>query len=498
MAVSGHGALSRSCPQRPKPPLKVAVSACLIGEAVRYDGTDAAAQLPWAALRNLFSFVGICPEVGIGMGTPRPPMRLVEGGNGPRAVLAADPSADFTDALGAFAQAQTPVLDQVFGYIFMERSPSCGLASVKVRRTVASAPLRTDGRGVYARQIVRRHPHLPVEESGRLADPSLRESFFNRVAAYAHWRTLLAAGLQPAHLIDFHARHKYLLMAHSVPHYQRCGVLLSDLRGDWAGIGAQYFGCLMDGLARPATAAGHANALAHMQGYLKRRLDRGETAALAESIDRCRTGEQPVAEVRAALWRLLRRHGVSYLLRQAYFDLVLANSPGENWGFCGCKCVLSDPMSDAAARSMGKDSLTVRLSVKLTEALITLAATVEGFAATQTIADSVSFRLNLVLDELVTNSISYSLPDVAAPWLRLRLGRGPDSLMAQLEDNGVAFNPFSQAPIPDTTLAVQDRPVGGLGVHLVKQFADAFDYERDEGVNRITLWLKLEEDQSEQ
>ncbi len=313
-------------PQRPKPPLKVAASACLIGEAVRYDGADAAGQLPWAALRNLFRFVGICPEVGIGMGTPRPPMRLVEGADGPRAVLAADPAADFTDALGAFARAQASILDQVSGYIFMERSPSCGLASVKVRRAVALAPFRTDGRGVYARQIVQQHPQLPVEENGRLADPSLRESFFNRVATYAHWRRLLAAGLRPAWLIDFHARHKYLLMAHSVPHYQRCGVLLSDLRGDWASIGAQYFNCLMDGLARPATAAGHANALAHMQGYLKRRLDSRETAALAESIARCRTGDQPLPEARAALWRLLRRHGVSYLLGQVYFDLVCATS----------------------------------------------------------------------------------------------------------------------------------------------------------------------------
>ena len=147
---------------------------------------------------------------------------------------------------------------------------------------------------------------------------------------------------------------------------------------------------------------------------------------------------------------------------------------------------------------MEKDGLTVGLSVKLTEALNMLAETVERFAAMQSIADSVSFKLNLVLDELITNSISYSLPYVAAPLLRLRLGCGPDRLMAQLEDNGVAFNPFSEAPVPDTTLAVEDRPVGGLGVHLVKQFADAFNYERDRGINRITLWLKLEGNQSEQ
>ena len=100
--------------------------------------------------------------------------------------------------------------------------------------------------------------------------------------------------------------------------------------------------------------------------------------------------------------------------------------------------------------------------------------------------------MNLVLDELVTNSVNYALPDVAEPLLRVRLSRTPDGVTAQLEDNGAAFDPFQDAPKPDTSKALDERPIGGLGVFFVTQFADSASYEREGGVNRITLRMKTE------
>ena len=107
-----------------------------------------------------------------------------------------------------------------------------------------------------------------------------------------------------------------------------------------------------------------------------------------------------------------------------------------------------------------EDGLEVLLSAKLAEALAALVEVVEKFAEMESIADAASFKLNLVLDELITNSISYALPEVAAPLLRLRLTRGSGALVAQLEDNGAAFDPFKEAPVPDTTLALSGRPWG--------------------------------------
>lgn len=307
-------------PARPKLPLPVGISACLAGQAVRYDGSDAAASLPGDALRGRLRLCGICPEMGIGMGAPRPPIRLVDSVGGPRALRVDRPSEDFTDALCAFADAQAAFLDQVFGFIFMERSPSCGLASVKVRAQVRGAPLRLDGRGVFARRVVESRPELPVEENGRLRDPDRRNAFLTQVVTFAHWRRLLAGGLTKQRLLEFHARHKYLLMAHSPAHYRRCGRLLSDLRGDFAAAGGRYFASLMEGLRRPATAAGHGNALAHMQGYFRGRLAKAETARLAQVVERCRLGVAPVDDARACLQELLERHPLPYLQKQLYLE----------------------------------------------------------------------------------------------------------------------------------------------------------------------------------
>ena len=236
-------------PPRPKPPVPIAISACLTGEAVRYDGSDAADALPRRELADVFEYTAVCPEVGIGMGVPRPPIRLVGTASTLRAVGVDDPGLDVTGALAAFGRSQAVRLKDVCGYIFMARSPSCGLASVKVRTEVHGEPHRADGRGVYAASLLKARPSLPAEENERLFDPAVRGAFVNRVLTYAHWRRLEADGLTAERLIEFHSRYKYLLMAHSVRHYREAGRLLSDLRGGVVGTGKRYLTCLMEGLA---------------------------------------------------------------------------------------------------------------------------------------------------------------------------------------------------------------------------------------------------------
>ena len=309
-------------PPPPQPPVPVAISACLTGEAVRYDGSEAAGALPQRELAEVFEYQPICPEVGIGMGVPRPPIRLVDQGGKLRAVGVEDSGLDVTDALSAFGRRQAARLKDVCGYIFMARSPSCGLGSVKIRAEVDGEPQRQDGRGVYAASLLGERPSLPAEENERLFDPAVRGAFINRALAYAHWRRLERLGLTAQRLIEFHARYKYLLMAHSVVHYRAAGQLLSDMGAGVEAIGQRYLACLMAGLTHPASRAGHANALAHMQGYLKRRMSRSETAGLTQAIEQCRIGALPVADASAHLLRALDRHPNAYLRQQAYFEAV--------------------------------------------------------------------------------------------------------------------------------------------------------------------------------
>ncbi len=147
----------------------------------------------------------------------------------------------------------------------------------------------------FAQALTQAYPWLPVEEAGRLADPQLRENFVARVFIYSDWRQLAAEGLTRKGIIDFHSRHKYLLVAHSQRHYRLSGKLLARA-GHYSVqlLGSRYLKILMSGLGRIAGRGGHANALQHMQGYLKRELDGEARAELSELIAAYRRGEVPL------------------------------------------------------------------------------------------------------------------------------------------------------------------------------------------------------------
>lgn len=311
---------------RPRPPFLVAISECLLGRAVRYDGSSARSSFPHTVFEGLFEFRGICPEVAIGMGIPRSPVRIVGSPEDCRVVGVDDSSFDVTDPLTAFGRSTAASLTDVVGYVFMQNSPSCGLFRVKVypvtaRGQVTGAPA-PKGRGAHAAAVVEAVPELPVEENGRLNDPVLRENFVTRIYAYAHWRACFAdvQKLSAAALVAFHGRYKYLLMAHSVPSYREAGRLLSDLREDVPGKAGRYIALLMRGLACPAGAKGHANVLSHLQGYLKKRLDSAARQELDALIQAYRRGEQPLLAPLILLQHHLRRYPDDYVLHQTYLD----------------------------------------------------------------------------------------------------------------------------------------------------------------------------------
>ncbi len=307
-------------PKRPLPPLKVAVSDCLTGSEVRFDGGHKRSSLCHEQLTGLFELRGICPELGIGMGVPRDPIRLVGDVAAPRAQGVKDAAVDVTLPLQEYARSIVPSLADVFGYIFIKNSPTCGLFRVKVYPARGNGAPAVNGRGVYAAEIVRACPELPVEESGRLEDPVLRENFVMRVFAFAHWQRLVAAGLTANRIIAFHSAYKYLLMAHSVPHYQQAGRLLANLSGDVSTQADAYVSLLMTGLARPATRGGHANVLQHLQGYVKDDLDSTTRRELADLIQSYRRGEIPLLAPLTLLRHHLRRFPDAYALEQIYLE----------------------------------------------------------------------------------------------------------------------------------------------------------------------------------
>ncbi|MDE0419791.1 MAG: DUF523 domain-containing protein [Gammaproteobacteria bacterium] len=161
--------------------IRVAVSECLLGRAVRWNGEHNGDTWPRQRLETVFTLVGLCPEVGIGMGVPRDPIQLAGEASAPRVVAVDDPSLDYTDRLTGYASAVAAVLDGVHGYIFADRSPSCGLTGVKVFAEDGS--FERVGRGVYAAAVLADHPGLPVADAETLNDEELLLDFVLAVLA---------------------------------------------------------------------------------------------------------------------------------------------------------------------------------------------------------------------------------------------------------------------------------------------------------------------------
>lgn len=302
--------------ERPLP--KVGVSACLLGQPVRFDGGHRRDAFIIGPLSEHFEFVPVCPETGIGLGVPRPTIRLMGDIDRPRLVGTADPSMDLTLKMEAYAEQQAKALSDLCGYILKKDSPSCGMERVKVFSQSGGSAVRK-GSGVFARILMQRLPLLPVEEEGRLNDTVLRENFINRVYVLQRWRMLQRQGLSAALLIEFHTVHKYLVMAHSQASYQRLGRLLSDLSGgELESVAERYIEELMHTLKRRVNRSRHVNVLQHIMGYLKKRIDRDDKRELGDSIEAYRRGETPLVVPVTLLRHYFRRHPDPYMERQVY------------------------------------------------------------------------------------------------------------------------------------------------------------------------------------
>ena len=287
---------------------------------MRYDGGHKREAWIAGPLAEHFELVPLCPEVAIGLGTPRPPIHLVRVDGEVRAQGVADPGRDVGDALRGYARSMAERLaDTVSGYVFKAASPSCGMEGVAVHDTRGKRVGQSAG--AYAGALRSALPLLPCEEEGRLRDPERRERFIGRVLVHERWRRLERAGLTPAKLVAFHTAHKFLVLAHHPGAYRRLGRLVARAGGsDLDALAAEYARELMAALARGATRGGHANVIEHLFGFLSRHLDAAQRAEMVEALAGYRAGSLPRAAPLALLERHLRRHPNPYLEGQVYLQ----------------------------------------------------------------------------------------------------------------------------------------------------------------------------------
>src|SRR3989454_2355370 len=165
----------------------VGISQCLLGDNVRYDGGHKLDSVLIETLGRHVEWVPVCPEVEVGLGTPREPMHLVGDLDAPRLVTI-NTGMDYTEAMNRFAQQRVRELADLnlSGFVFKSASPSCGIRQVPFFNTQGIE--KQDGVGLFARAFMAHFPGMPVEQEDRLHDPQTLKNFLERVLAYRRSR----------------------------------------------------------------------------------------------------------------------------------------------------------------------------------------------------------------------------------------------------------------------------------------------------------------------
>ncbi|MBK0466224.1 YbgA family protein [Klebsiella aerogenes] len=300
----------------------IGISGCLTGSSVRFDGGHK--RLPFAMdeLAPWVTFKPICPEMAIGLSSPRPALRLVQTGEGEIQMrFSSEPHDDVTGKMADFTAGYLPGLGELAGFIVCAKSPSCGMERVRLYDEKGNRG-RKEGTGLFTHALMEAYPWLPVEEDGRLHDPQLRENFVERLFALHELNSLRANGLTRRALMDFHSRYKLQLLAHHQAGYREIGPFVASMH-QWQDLDAffvVYRNKLMAILKNTASRKNHTNVLMHIQGYFRERLNSRQRGELRDVILHYRAGLLPILAPLTLLKHYLAEYPDRYLLTQNYFD----------------------------------------------------------------------------------------------------------------------------------------------------------------------------------
>ena len=300
--------------------IRIGVSACLLGQPVRFDGSHKHDRYLTNTLGEYLDFVPVCPEVESGFSIPRETLRLVGDPEAPRLVTSRT-NIDHTDSMLGWAEKRVRELEaeNLCGFIFKSDSPSSGLMRVKVYNPKGMAEKK--GVGLFARAFTRHFPLLPVEEEGRLNDPVLRETFIEQIFTLKRWRETLALGQNMKNLVDFHTRHKLLMLSHSPANARLMGKLVADGRKTPIQmVYVQYENLLIETLRMKSTIKKNLNVLEHILGYFKNQLGPDEKQEMLEIFDRYRNAFVPLIVPVTLLNHYVRKTGEPYLKQQVYLN----------------------------------------------------------------------------------------------------------------------------------------------------------------------------------
>jgi uncharacterized protein YbgA (DUF1722 family)/uncharacterized protein YbbK (DUF523 family) len=299
----------------PKP--KIVVSKCLGFEACRFNGEIIRDSFV-SRLGAFVDYQTVCPEVEIGLGTPRPTIRLVESAQGLR-LIQPSTGADLSDSMRRFCAGFLDSLKEVDGFVLTHKSPSCGIGDAKFYGSVEKGPALGKMSGFFAEAVLRRFPHLAVEDDGRLLNLRIREHFLTRIFAFARLRALRRSVSMRA-LVQFHAAHKFILLSYNERKMRQLGKLVANPgRENPRKVAEAYAATFHEALGQLPKITPQVNVLMHALGFFSKQLSSREKKHFLEALDSYRAGRVPLLAVSNVLWSWALRFETAYLLEQAYF-----------------------------------------------------------------------------------------------------------------------------------------------------------------------------------
>jgi len=300
--------------------IRLGISTCLLGQNVRYDGGHKLDRFLTDTLGQYVEYVPVCPEVECGLPIPRESMHLEWDPESPRLVTLRTKQ-DLTDRMVNWAQKCVVELEkeELCGFIFKSDSPSSGMERVRVYNE-KGMPVKK-GVGMFARIFMQHFPLLPVEDEGRLRDPKLRDNFIERIFALKRWRKVLERKESRGNVVDFHTRHKLLILSHSPRHYQTMGKLVAKVKDlPLKELYQTYQALLMESLYLKTSPKKNANVLQHLMGYFKEQLSPDEKKELLEVIDHYRQEYIPLVVPVTLIQHYVRKYDQPYLKEQIYLN----------------------------------------------------------------------------------------------------------------------------------------------------------------------------------
>ena len=294
---------------------RIGISACLLGRKVRHNGGDKRNDWLVDQLGRFVEWVPFCPELEMGLGVPRPTMRLKGKLKDPQLIVKGTEQ-NLTLLARSTAERLLSEDLKLDSFIFKKGSPSCGLEHVKIYGKNDSPS--SSAIGFFAAVFKEKYPSLPVIEEGRLSDPRQRERYLVKLFAFVRLRRLPR---EVASLQNYHKNQRFILMAHAPGHCRKLGAIAANSENIGVNeLFSNYQSLFLDVINTSPSCNHWINVLLHMLGFFKNEISGGEKQQILRTFDDYRCGALPLIAVMTLMHHLAEKYSNRYLLDQAVFE----------------------------------------------------------------------------------------------------------------------------------------------------------------------------------